>query len=198
MYRRVSRDRNARSAFFPSSMSISSIRPRPVLTFPLPQCISRTLPSLSSIRSSAEEAAHEARRASIIRDATETPLVIPADAHPASPPEVDQEAKKKNGFFGSWSKVKGGGQGLSRQGRYEPFEVLRAVEKRDFSALAEIKASQFDLLVSGKPLPIVYALNHGSTRTLSLLFSLRPLPFLSTDESLTLQMPTSPSCSSVH
>lgn len=42
--------------------------------------------------------------------------------------------------------------------------MSKAIEKKDVMALMEIKQTQFDLLISGSPLPIVYAMRLGKTR----------------------------------
>ncbi|GAA6042043.1 hypothetical protein JCM8097_004076 [Rhodosporidiobolus ruineniae] len=135
-------------------------RKRPHATQP---CIARHLPSLADLAQTATEQAHLSRRAHIIDDALNTLLTLPEDA--ASPPSPD----KAISFFDKAAASvnpggrRGTGPGLSREGNYEPFEVLRAIDKKDVMLVADVKARQFDLLVSGNPLPLVYALRLGKS-----------------------------------
>ncbi|GAA5999917.1 hypothetical protein JCM10207_005971 [Rhodosporidiobolus poonsookiae] len=133
---------------------------------PLPSrpCIARHLPSLHNLDQLATKQAHESRRASVLRDALETTLDLPSDA--ASPPAED--TKRRSSFFdalsfGGGASKRGSGVGLDLGTQIEPFQVLRAVEKKDIMQLAEIKARQFDLLVTGNPLPLVYAMRLGKS-----------------------------------
>ncbi|BGP16638.1 hypothetical protein JCM10213v2_004640 [Rhodosporidiobolus nylandii] len=128
------------------------------------QCICRTLPGTAELSKLALTAAHESRRRSVIRDAMEAELSLPADAKPVSP-----EEKRKSSFFDTLNFTargrRGSAIGLNKDGRYEPYQVLQAIEKKDIMALAEIKARQFDLLITGQPLPLVYAMRIGKSHS---------------------------------
>lgn len=41
--------------------------------------------------------------------------------------------------------------------------MLRAIERKDIMTLADIKSRQFDLLLNGNPLPLVYAMRQGKS-----------------------------------
>ncbi|GAA5820637.1 hypothetical protein JCM11251_003087 [Rhodosporidiobolus azoricus] len=129
---------------------------------PLPSspCISRTLPTVSDLEKEAQAAAYVARRAHVVKEAMETPLTLPEEAF--SPPPED---KRKSSFFESISLAskRGSGVGLNKNGQYEAFEVLRAIEQKDIMTLADVKSRQFDLLLNGNPLPLVYAMRQGKS-----------------------------------
>ncbi|GAA5967845.1 hypothetical protein JCM11641_005784 [Rhodosporidiobolus odoratus] len=145
------------------SLAASDTTPR-TRHHPLPSspCISRPLPSTLELGNIAARAANDARRAAVLREALETELTIPANANP-----TPQQDKPKSSFFDALSfsstTKKGSAIGLNKHGRFEPFQVLQAIENKDIMALADIKARQFDLLVTGQPLPLVYAMRLGKT-----------------------------------
>ncbi|GAA5887940.1 hypothetical protein JCM6882_000809 [Rhodosporidiobolus microsporus] len=124
-------------------------------------CISRALPTIRDLEKEAEATAHVSRREHVLRDAVETQLTLPAEAF-SPPPE---QKRSKTSFFDtlSFASKRGSGVGLSKDGRYEAFEVLRAIEKKDIMVLADIKSRQFDLLINGNPLPLVYAMRQGKS-----------------------------------
>lgn len=129
------------------------------------QCLARPLPSCDQLQRHAERRADQARRQHILdsslASAVETPLTEdPPPSNPTSPPVGTSPSEGKS-FFGSLGRRSS--VGLNKKGRYEPFEVLRAIEKKDVMLLHEVKMSQFDLLVTGTPLPLVYAMRLGKT-----------------------------------
>lgn len=132
---------------------------------PTSQCLGRPLPSNDQIDRHAERRANQARKQHILdsslASAVDTPLAEdPPPAELSSPP-VGSSASDNKSFFGSLGRRSS--VGLNKKGRYEPFEVLRAIEKKDIMLLHEVKMSQFDLLVTGTPLPLVYAMRLGKS-----------------------------------
>ncbi|GJN90896.1 hypothetical protein Rhopal_003910-T1 [Rhodotorula paludigena] len=123
-----------------------------------------SLPPLEHLSKVAEQQAVATRKQQILQSALETAIETPADAQPSPQPDSSPpvDSKSNPGFF-----AKLGGrrksQGLNKKGQYEPFEVLRAIERRDLMTLNDIKLQSFDLLVSGTPLPLVYALRQGKS-----------------------------------
>lgn len=97
----------------------------------------------------------------MIHEAVNSPLQLPEDALAAPP----SDPTHSNSTLVSTATIGGKGSGGKKGGgHYEQWEVARAIEKKDVMALMEIKQSQFDLLISGNPLPIVYAMRLGKSR----------------------------------
>jgi hypothetical protein len=137
------------------------------------QTICSPLPEFGTLEKDAANEARLAQRRHLLNEAVNSPLQLPEDAH-AVPSE---DLVHSNSTLASQAPTgkTGGTKGGGKAGRYEPFEVLRAIEKKDVMALMDIKTSQFDLLISGTPLPIVYAMRLGKTRQFS-FFAFTPSP----------------------
>ncbi|BGP48626.1 hypothetical protein JCM10450v2_004502 [Rhodotorula kratochvilovae] len=132
-------------------------------TLPTAPCICRALPPLDHLSHSAQDHARRTRKQHILDDALASAVDTPLDAQP--PPAPDRTPSSSGGDGGFFASLTGSGrrnsQGLNKHGTYEPYQVLRAIEKRDIMLLNDIKMRAFDLLVSGSPLPLVYAMRLG-------------------------------------
>lgn len=135
------------------------------------QVLAKRLPPASEISKRAEQYAHSARKQHILDEALTSAVETPLDARPApAPPQTDPSDPTRGGdatrdAANSGYKRSGGG-GKKRGGQYEPFEVLRAIEKKDLAVMLDVKSHQFDLLVTsppGQPLPLVYAMRMGKS-----------------------------------
>lgn len=62
--------------------------------------------------------------------------------------------------------------GLKRAGKYEDFEVRRAIERKNIMFLMELRDSQFELLVqsTGGSTPLLHALRLGPSRAFKFSF----------------------------
>ncbi|GAA5874865.1 hypothetical protein JCM16303_003010 [Sporobolomyces ruberrimus] len=150
----------------PSSSSSSTPRttsPRRQALPPAPTLCS-PLPEFANLEKTALQEARLAQRQHLLNEAVNSPLVLPEDAHSVP----SQDLAHPDSTLPAGSSTSGGGVGSGTGkgkggGNYEPFQVLRAIEKKDVMLLHEIKGSQFDLLISGNPLPIVYSMRLGKT-----------------------------------
>lgn len=122
--------------------------------------ICSALPAFANLE---KDAAHEARlaqRRHLLNEAVESPLQLPKDAHAV--PSEDQTHSNS-----TLTATVTAGKALRttrlERGSFESWHVLKAIEKKDIMTLMEIKSNQFDLLISGTPLPIVYAMRLGKT-----------------------------------
>ncbi|GAA6050309.1 hypothetical protein JCM3770_002956 [Rhodotorula araucariae] len=138
----------------------ASKRPRH-RTLPTAPCICRPLPPLDRLSHAADAHAARARKQHILDNALATAVDTPLDAQP--PPAVDHHPGPSSTTDSILTAITGrrASQGLNKHGGYEPYQVLRAIEKRDIMLLNDIKLRAFDLLVSGSPLPLVYAMRLG-------------------------------------
>ncbi|GAA5989082.1 hypothetical protein JCM5350_003588 [Sporobolomyces pararoseus] len=136
----------------PTSSRRKALSPSPTLC--------SALPAFSNLE---KDAAHEARlaqRRHLLDEAVSSPLELPADAYPVPSPDQMHSNSTLPSQAGTSKTARTGGGG-SRN--FEAWQVLKAIEKKDVMTLMEIKTSQFDLLISGTPLPIVYAMRLGKT-----------------------------------
>ncbi|GAA5893500.1 uncharacterized protein JCM6883_003539 [Sporobolomyces salmoneus] len=141
-----------------SSSSPRATSPRRQALSPAPTIIS-PLPGEFTLE---KDAAHEARlaqRRHLLEEAVASPLVLPSDAYPTpSEEQLHSYSTLPSGRAPTkTARSRGGG------GNYESWQVLKSIEKKDVMALMDIKTSQFDLLLTGTPLPIVYAMRLGKT-----------------------------------
>ncbi|GAA5870811.1 hypothetical protein JCM3774_001683 [Rhodotorula dairenensis] len=138
---------------------------------PLPSnpVLAKPLPPSSEISRRAEQYAHSARKQHILNDALTSAVETPLDANPAptaSPSHPVDASTPARVTAAARSGGKGGKGGKGGGGTYEPFEVLRAIEKKDLGVILDVKSHQFDLLVTsapGQPLPLVYAIRLGKS-----------------------------------
>ncbi|KAI5481734.1 hypothetical protein MNV49_000011 [Pseudohyphozyma bogoriensis] len=140
-------------------------RPRQLAISSAPLVL-RSLPPSSYLAAVALESAHSSRRASIISSALETALQTPLDALPSPPeekrrsvlPTLTSKSPKK-------STANAAAAGPNPDGTFEPFHVLRAIEKKDIMTIMEIRNRQFELLVQsiGGSTPLVHAMRHGQS-----------------------------------
>ena len=112
----------------------------------------------------------------MLDEAVSSPLELPADAYPVPSPDQIHSNSTLPSQAGTSMTARTGGGG-SRN--FEAWQVLKAIEKKDVMTLMEIKTSQFDLLISGTPLPVVYAMRLGKTREFFFLSFVRKLRFFS-------------------
>ncbi|GAA5897983.1 hypothetical protein JCM8208_003216 [Rhodotorula glutinis] len=131
---------------------------------PTAPCLCRALPPLEHLDRIADKQAHQSRKDRILADSLATALDSQLDAAPPPPPEPTPPTASSatQGFFAALT-GQNKSQGLNKRGEYEPYQVLRAIEKRDIMLLNDIKLHSFDLLVSGQPLPLVYAMRLGKS-----------------------------------
>ncbi|POY75114.1 hypothetical protein BMF94_1744 [Rhodotorula taiwanensis] len=126
----------------------------------------KSLPRTSEISKRAEQYAHSARKQHILNDALTSAVETPLDARPAPSADDKQLAASSDGAAGTAPATTRSGPGKRGGGPYEPFEVLRAIEKKDLAVILDVKSHQFDLLVTagpGQPLPLVYAIRMGKS-----------------------------------
>lgn len=130
------------------------------------QVLVKSLPRTSEISKRAEQYAHSARKQHILNDALTSAVETPLDARPAPSADDKQLAASSDGAAGTAPATTRSGPGKRGGGPYEPFEVLRAIEKKDLAVILDVKSHQFDLLVTagpGQPLPLVYAIRMGKS-----------------------------------
>ncbi|GAA5925525.1 uncharacterized protein JCM15063_005049 [Sporobolomyces koalae] len=130
---------------------------------PLPPAptVCQPLPEFANLERTALSEARLAQRQHLLQNAIESPLELPTDALPPAPRDGEHPNTTVSSTVTSLS-GKGPAKGRS-PGAYEPFQVLRAIERHDVMTLHDIKASNFELLITGTPLPIVYAMRLGAT-----------------------------------
>ncbi|GAA5822165.1 hypothetical protein JCM10212_002975 [Sporobolomyces blumeae] len=134
---------------------------------PLPPAptLCHTLPEFSKLEQSAQSHARQAQRQHLIDEAVNSPLTLPTDARDpqgsAPPPSRLDSARSDAASAPAASRTQA--RRVKAAKTYEPWHVLKAIEKRDVMTLHEIKSTQFDLLVTGSPLPIVYAQRLGKS-----------------------------------
>lgn len=128
----------------------------------------KPLPPSREISRRAQEYAAAARKQHALTDALSSAVESPLEAQPS--PRLD--AGQQESLAGDNSPAKSGGvqsgkgKGRRGAGQYEPFEVLRAIEKKDLAVILDVKAHQFDLIITsapGQPLPLVYAIRLGKS-----------------------------------
>lgn len=109
--------------------------PRADLSPPL-QCLCRSLPPLEHLDRIADKQANLARKEHILADSLATALDSELDPPPPPPPEPTPPTASSTtqGFFAALT-GQNKSQGLNKRGEYEPYQVLRAIEKRDIMLL---------------------------------------------------------------
>lgn len=108
--------------------------------------------------------ARESRHAEIVSHSLADALETPLEAHP---PAATRTPRKS--IVGNTGRTESSLAGLPRGAKkFEPFEVRRAIDKKDMSLLMEIRDTQFELLVSslggGGATPLLYSMRMGASR----------------------------------
>ncbi|SCV71867.1 BQ2448_4561 [Microbotryum intermedium] len=121
----------------------------------------RALPPSSYLDRLGQQASKRAKRQHILTESLESALETPIDAFAIPPPDKDhpQNALGDNPeAMAKQDKMKG-----RAAKRYESWELLKAIEKKQIMTIYDIKSNQFELLLEpvGGSTPLVHAMRHG-------------------------------------
>ncbi|SGY23237.1 BQ5605_C019g08918 [Microbotryum silenes-dioicae] len=121
----------------------------------------RALPPSSYLDKLGQQASKRAKRQHILTESLESALETPIDAFAIPLPDKDHPQHA----LGDDS------EGLAKQNkmkgkvakRYESWELLKAIEKKQLMTIYDIKSNQFELLLEpvGGSTPLVHAMRHG-------------------------------------
>ncbi|GAA6024939.1 hypothetical protein JCM11491_000963 [Sporobolomyces phaffii] len=133
-----------------------ALPPAPAICSPLPE--------FATLEKTALHEARQAQRQHLLQEAVNSPLELPADAHPVPPADLAHANSTLAGAAGAKTPTPRSRGARDGPDSWEPYHVLRAIDHKDVMTLMEIKSShRFDLLLQGNPLPIVYAMRLGKT-----------------------------------
>jgi hypothetical protein len=131
------------------------------------QILPRALPPLSHLENLGLKEAAKSRHSHILSDSLSTALETPLDAYPVpTEAKTNTRANSVAGATGTQRRTSVGNKSASKQ--YQPFEILRAIERKDLMTLSEIRTAQFELLIHpiGSSTPLVHAMRLGQSRKL--------------------------------
>ncbi|ORY89381.1 hypothetical protein BCR35DRAFT_300542 [Leucosporidium creatinivorum] len=141
--------RNSPSPRFPA------VPPSPMLL--------RALPPTSHLVKLSKDSSRAAQHRQALEASLSSALETPLDAHPAPAPDKRHAPSQTAGLKSVQSRV-GGKRG---GGKFEPSDVLKAIDKKDIMTLMEIRNQQFQLLLLpiGGVVPLVSAMRRGKSHT---------------------------------